>query len=207
MSDGNEDPFAALARHYDELRPADAEWHAVLGALIELGRLDRGRVLDIGCGTGRITETLAERGARAWGVDPSPEMISLALTRNVPGGGFKQAPAERLPFKARWFDGALMRQVVQHVELDPAFAEANRVLAPGGRLAIGTFHPDHFEAVWVARHIPRVAEIDRERFPSPEELESALERAGFVELESRRLTLTKPVTREDALRRLEGRYI
>ncbi len=203
----DQDPFGALAERYDELRPRDAVWEAVLDALVELGRLDRGRVLDIGCGTGRIAEALAARGARAWGVDPSPEMLAVARRRHIPGGGFKQADAERLPFKAGWFDGALMRQVVQHVELVPAFAEAARVLAPGGRLTIGTFHPDHFETVWIARLIPRVAEIDRERFPDPETLTAALGSAGFAEPETRRLTLTKTLTRDEALARLRGRFI
>ncbi len=134
-------------------------------------------------------------------------MLAVAKSRHVPGGGFKQAEAERLPFKAGWFDGALMRQVVQHVELVPAFTEAARVLAPGGRLTIGTFHPDHFETVWIARLIPRVAEIDRARFPDPPTLTAALTAAGFAEPETRRLTLTKTLAREEALRRLRGRFI
>ncbi len=201
------DPFAALAERYDELRPRDAVWEAVLDALVELGRLDRGRVLDIGCGTGRIAEALAARGARAWGVDPSPEMLAVARNRHIPGGGFKQAEAERLPFKDGWFDAALMRQVVQHVDLVPAFTEAARVVAPGGRLVIGTFHPDHFATVWIARLIPRVAEIDRERFPDPAQLTAAFASAGFAEPETRRLTLTKTLSRDEALARLRGRFI
>ncbi len=196
-----------MAERYDELRPRDAVWEAVFDALVELGRLDRGRVLDIGCGTGRIAEALAARGVRAWGVDVSPEMLAVAKRRHVPGGGFKQADAERLPFKAGWFDAALMRQVVQHVDLARAFAEAHRVLAPGGRLTIGTFHPDHFETVWIARLIPRVAEIDRGRFPDPEELTAAVTAAGFEDPDTRRLTLTKTLTREEALGRLRGRFI
>jgi ubiquinone/menaquinone biosynthesis C-methylase UbiE len=204
---GGDAAFADLAGRYDRLRPMDAGWWEVFDALVEAGRLEAGRVLDIGCGTGRLVDVLARRGLRAWGVDPSAEMLAEARGCRPPGGGFKQARAERLPFKDAWFDGAVLRQVVQHLELDAAFGEAARVLRAGGRLAIATFHPDHFDTVWVARLIPRVAAIDRERFPGPERLAGALRTAGFAEPEARRLRQTVTRTREEALEQLRGRFI
>ena len=83
---------------------------------------------DIGCGTGRVSEALAERGARVWGVEPEPEMAARARERV---STVKVAPAEKLPFKEGWFDRALMWLVIHLVDRPQAFAEARRVLGPG----------------------------------------------------------------------------
>jgi hypothetical protein len=41
------------------------------------------------------------------------------------------------------------------------------VLRPDGRLAIGTFHPLHFERYWLKEFFPSLEAIDKARFPSP----------------------------------------
>ncbi len=200
--------FDALAPRYDELRPADENWWNLFDAIVEAGGLAGARVLDVGCGTGRLAHALVERaGARVWGVDTSAAMLARARARPLPGGGWKQAPAERLPFKDGWFDAVVMRQVVHLVDRSRAFAEAARVLRPGGRLVIATFHPDHFDGVWVARVVPRVAELDRARFQSPDELHADLQAAGFADTKEKRLRQEAPVTRDEALERLRGGFI
>jgi SAM-dependent methyltransferase len=202
-----DDHFREIAARYDELRTGEHSTGELLDLLVELGRLDEGRVLDIGCGTGRVAEAVAARGARVWGVDRSEAMLAEARRRAVAGGGFKLADAERLPFKDGWFDAALMRQVVHHVDRPAAFAEARRILRPGGRLAIATFHPEHFDTIWIAQLLPRVAEIDRLRFPDEDTLRDDLAGAGFRDVRSRRLSERHTVTRAEALERLRGRFI
>ncbi|HVN61982.1 MAG TPA: class I SAM-dependent methyltransferase, partial [Gaiellaceae bacterium] len=97
--------FGRLARVYDELRPADANWWELFALLVAEGDLRGRRVLDVGCGTGRLAGALAEReSCKVWGVDPSAEMLEVARSRVPAGVGLKQGAAEELPFKDGWFE-------------------------------------------------------------------------------------------------------
>ncbi|WP_127940031.1 methyltransferase domain-containing protein [Nonomuraea polychroma] len=93
-------------------------------------------VLDVGCGAGRAVGELAERGARATGVDLSEEMIAVARER-WPQADFRVGDACDLPLG----DGAVAgyrADKVFHLLADAAkaLAEARRVLAPGGRAVL-----------------------------------------------------------------------
>jgi ubiquinone/menaquinone biosynthesis C-methylase UbiE len=161
------------------------------------------RVLDVGCGTGRLAAALQERGSRVWGVDPSPEMVAAAAERGV---NAKLARAEQLPFKAEWFERAVLWLSVHLVDRGRAFAEIWRVLAPEGRLVIATFDPSHFDRFWLNTIFPSLEQIDRERFPTTDDLEDELRAAGF-EPRVLRLSQRAEISREAALERIRGRYI
>jgi SAM-dependent methyltransferase len=160
-------------------------------------------VLDVGCGTGRVAAALAERGSRVWGVEPSPEMAAQARSRGV---HVKVARAERLPFKAGWFERAVLWLVAHLVERPAAFAELARVLSPAGRVAIASFDPEHFARYYLNQLFPSLERIDLERFPEPQALADELAAAGFS---TRLLSLRQParIGREEALRRIRGRFI
>lgn len=92
-----------------------------------------GRVLDLGCGTGRNLP-LFPRAARVVGVDPCRETLRKAA-RRAPGVPLVCARAEALPFRDGVFDTVVSGLVFCSVS-DPArgFAESGRVLRAGGRL-------------------------------------------------------------------------
>lgn len=160
-------------------------------------------MLDVGCGTGRWAEALAERGGRVWGVDASPEMVEQARARGV---NAKVAAAEALPFKDGWFERALAVLVVHVLDRPRAFAEVRRVLAQDGRLAIGTFDQAQFDDYYLSPYFPSLADLDRARFPTREALEEQLRAAGF---EPRTIPLhhTAVRSRDWVLERIRGRFI
>jgi len=107
-------------------------------------------VLELGGGTGKNTEWLAERASLVLSLDLSPEMQAVARERVAA----LEVPPERVAFRLhdvreRWpVEDASVHVVVgnlvlEHVEaLGPVFAEAARVLKPGGTLWVSELHPE-----------------------------------------------------------------
>jgi SAM-dependent methyltransferase len=189
--------FDGLAARYEELRPVDDNWWEVYEALVRLGHLRGRRVLEVGCGTGRLAQALEERElARVWAVDASEAMVARAKELGV---NARVARAEALPFKAGWFDAVVMRMALHLVDRPRALEQAARVLAPQGRLVIATEDPDSFDGVWFTRFFPSVPEIDRARFPSADTLRVELAAAGFRSVEIEHLRQHKEQTRDRAL--------
>lgn len=92
-----------------------------------------GRVLDLGCGTGR-NFPLYRKGARVVGLDPCFESLRKARTRR-PGALLVRARAEALPFRSGAFDTVVSGLVFCSVgDVPRGLAEVRRVLNPGGIL-------------------------------------------------------------------------
>ncbi|WP_205843700.1 class I SAM-dependent methyltransferase [Nakamurella deserti] len=98
----------------------------------------RGRVLDAGCGPGRLTRHLADLGVDAVGVDLSPEMVRIARERH-PDLDVSVGDLDALPAADGSLAGVLAWYSVIHTRpaaLPGVLAELLRVLRPGGWLLI-----------------------------------------------------------------------
>lgn len=122
----------------DELGSDPAYEDEVAPMLLELAR-PAGRVLDVGCGEGRLMERLSELGCQAYGVDIAANLLKRAGARG-------HAVRARLPdlscFGDEVFDGALVSLVLEHIEdHERLFGELARVVSSGGFLAMLLNHP------------------------------------------------------------------
>ena len=111
----------------------------------------QGRVLDAGCGPGRITRYLADRGVDAFGIDLAPRMIAVAREL-FPGLQFAVGSIDALELDSGSLAGVLAWYSIIHTppdELSGVLAELLRVLRPGGWLltghqsGVGTRHLRH----------------------------------------------------------------
>jgi sarcosine/dimethylglycine N-methyltransferase len=204
--------LAAAGKPLDALQASDLamleDFHS-LGrlatvALVDLAQIGEGdRVLDAGTGIGGTARLIAtERGARVTAVDLTPEYCDVARWLNGLVGltdriEVRTADVTDLPFDAGSFDVV----VSQHVQMNVAdkrrlYAEARRVLVPGGRLALwdataGPAGPLHLPVPWATAP-------EQSHLVTPERLADLLHEAGFATAHWN--DLTEPA--ENAMRQL-----
>jgi SAM-dependent methyltransferase len=175
--------FAEQTKYLDEALHADARHERVspplLGSKIRNDMLREflrltpdDRVVDLGCGSGRALLWNRDLGADAIGVDISP-FFSEDARRDVP---LLLADLRTLPFPDAMFTKAWSLDVLEHLSpeaLRGMLAEANRVLAPGGRLFVYTHVRKNAPIAVGLRWINRVAR--------------GLERVGLIDMRQERL--------------------
>lgn len=154
------------------------------------------RVLDACCGTGDLAVGAERQGGTVTGLDFSPAMLERAR-RKSETIEWVEGDLLALPFEDGSFDAVTVGFGVRNVlELEAALAELQRVVRPGGRLAIleitrprGVLRP--FFSLWFDRVVPLLGRVlpggraytylpaSVRRFPGAEELAELLRAHGF----------------------------
>ena len=100
------------------------------------------RTLEVGAGTGRVTEDLLAAGADVLATDLVPAMLLQSPSRSVMSGRICVARVEALPFRGRPFDLVVCALTLGHVaDLSEALGSMAGTLRPGGTLVVTGFHP------------------------------------------------------------------
>jgi demethylmenaquinone methyltransferase/2-methoxy-6-polyprenyl-1,4-benzoquinol methylase len=199
--------FDRLAPRYDRMNRIislglDRRWRR--RAVAELGLHERGRVLDLACGTGDLCRDLAASGYTPIGLDFSAGMLAAARV-DAP---LVRGDGAALPAPSGTFDGITCGFALRNfVDLDTVFVECARVLRSGGRfVALDATVPTNpimraGNAVWFRGAVPllgRVIGHDAEAYrylpkstaylPPVTRLVAGLERAGFRDVRHGTLT-------------------
>jgi ubiquinone/menaquinone biosynthesis C-methylase UbiE len=149
------------------------------------------RALDVGCGAGHLSFTLAPHFAGIVALDPSPQMLATvketAAARGLAQITVREASAEALPFEDGSFDLVSTRYSAHHwTRLETALGEMRRVLAPGGHLLLIDVEGD--ESPLVDTHL-QAMELLRDRSHvrnrSAAQWRALLADAGFALIEHR----------------------
>ena len=168
-----------------------------------LSRPAKAHWLDIGCGTGALTQAILACAdpAQVTGIDPSDGFVALARqqTRDA-RANFQSGKAEALPLTDASVDDAVSGLVLNFVpEPRQAVAELQRVLRPGGTAAVYVW--DYGGEMQLMRHFwnaavaldPKASTLDEaQRFPicNPASLQALFNDACFERTECRSIDVT-----------------
>jgi ubiquinone/menaquinone biosynthesis C-methylase UbiE len=170
--------YSRQAQTYDETRSASP---SVLGPLREaLSGAPGPRLADIGGGTGNYARALRAEGWDPVVVDRQPEMLARAAAKGLET---IEADARRLPLADASVDAAMLVSMLHHVEHPAAaLAEAQRILRPGGRLALMVFTREDLADLWLSDYFPSTRAWMFESHPTLDELLAMLPGARRLEV-------------------------
>jgi ubiquinone/menaquinone biosynthesis C-methylase UbiE len=174
---------------YDAPWVQQATYRPVHNAVLRALGQDAGtRLLDIGCGTGQLTDRLARKwpSVTVVGCDFSEGMLARAAARS-PDLSWVRADAGCLPFEDQAFDLITSTEAFHWFpDQDAALAEFFRVLAPGGQLLLALINTP---ARALSDLLYAGSRVMGEPFywPSKAEMRDRLEAAGFRVHEQRRI--------------------
>jgi ubiquinone/menaquinone biosynthesis C-methylase UbiE len=166
--------FGSWAPHYDGGALQATLYHPMHEAVIhEVQRVRRPRrLLDLGCGTGHLLALAARRlpTTTLVGADLCGPMLDVAARRTI-RTLLVQADAANLPFPDGSFEAITCTATIRHwADLDRGLAEAARVLAEDGLLAVGDFFPLGRSPAWLPA---------RRATGLPAHIQAALSQAGL----------------------------
>jgi 2-polyprenyl-6-hydroxyphenyl methylase/3-demethylubiquinone-9 3-methyltransferase len=187
--------FGALASRWWDPQGPQRPLHTLnpvrLAYVQQFATLKAATVLDVGCGGGLLTEAMAGQGARACGIDLSPDLIDIAQLHGLESGiraDYRLISAEAMAAEApNSFDVITCMEMLEHVPDPQAIVQACfDMLKPGGRFFLSTLNrtPAAFAlaivgAEYVAGLLPKGTH-DYRQFIKPSEMATALRAAGFV---------------------------
>jgi len=177
--------YDSISSQYDR-RYQGQEYPGIEQALLTfIGNSGNVDMLEVGCGTGHWLKGLKDRVGFLTGIDLSANMLRRAQsgTSDVP---LVQGRAEVLPYRSRCFDRLFCLNAFHHfAEKFKFMTEASRVLRPcGGLMIVGLDPHVGLDRWWVYDYFPETVALDRQRYPSTEELRTAMSQLGFLRCET-----------------------
>ncbi|MCZ2278353.1 MAG: class I SAM-dependent methyltransferase [Bacteroidia bacterium] len=123
----------------------------------KMTRLNKGRLLDYGCGRGDFLKLMQKKGWQVQGIEPSADAVSIASSTGIEVGN----PSSVSLLSDHCFDVISLWHVLEHIhELNQAISQFKRMLKPGGLLVIAvpnykSSDASYYREYWAGYDVPR----------------------------------------------------
>lgn len=169
--------YDTIGSGYNTTRQADPYIADTLFQL--LSPQTQGTYLDIGCGTGNYTITMANKGFNLYGVEPSEKMLEIARSGNTMVN-WLLGRSEAIPVNDEFFDGAIATLTIHHwTAIKKAFTEIHRVLKNKSKIILFTATPEQMKGYWLNHYFPKMLADAMVQMPTLEVINEAAIHAGF----------------------------
>jgi len=170
------DHFSSLAQEYEEWKRKASYYYGYVMAGLQAIIPPGCRVLEIGCGTGAILDSL--RPSYGLGIDLSPEMIKVARQKR-PHLQFEVGDIEEMRLSES-FDFVVMVDLVEHLaNLRGTFENLARIVGPETIVVSSSANPLWAPILHLAERLKLKMPEGDHRWPSLEELKGLCQSAGF----------------------------
>jgi SAM-dependent methyltransferase len=197
--------YGEVASSFSQLRlDREKEINLMVDSLIR--RLSPpGRLLDIGCGTGRYGVALRRAGFSVTGIDSSQAQLDHAVALD----GTICASSTDVPLAQETVDVCILVLMLQQLTASEQIAtlrECLRLLRPGGLLGIKTCSREDLARRPFNDVFPSAFALNVGRYPSIDFLSDALEEGGWEAIELEHTHTVQMMTAEELLAATEGRH-
>ena len=149
-----ENKIGLIPRIYESVKKVNLKHKVNLA----IGELEKGKLLDIGCGVGDFLQQIESKGWQCTGIEPSEDAAKIAKNR-IQATIYK--PEEIGNLQDETYDVITMWHVLEHVDdLRTEVEHLFRLLKKGGRLVIAlpnykSYDATYYQDKWAAYDVPR----------------------------------------------------
>jgi len=184
-----------------QINPIRANW------IDERAQVAGKKVLDVGCGGGILTESLAHRGAEAKGIDMGEKPLKIAQLHALETGltnvSYEQILVEKLAEREpESFDIVCCMEMLEHVPKPASVVKScSDLTKPGGHLFFSTLNRNlmsYVQAILGAEYLLKLLPVgthDYRKFIKPSEMQTWIRQSGLIRKDSTGLTYN-PLTKQ-----------
>lgn len=199
--------YTYISKKYDDYRYYK---NSLVKEIVKFAEIKDGmKILDIGCGTGKLSFQLVELiNVEIIGIDISFSMLKSAKVKSLEVI-CSDIDNNQLPFNSNSFDVVIGAYVIHQLnDVRFLFSECYRILRGGALILLTSSHKQiEFQHPVIKKFFPSYIDIDKNRFPNIPKIDYLLKLAGFVDIRHQEVLVADFAVDQEYLEKVRNKYV